>query len=272
MLVYKDIPYIDDNDPKHRLDLYIDDKKQQHQKPAQLVVYIHGGAWRMGDKREFGALCEGIVDAAGGSVAVAAINYRLSVRGDAQTRHPMHLNDVLAAIRFLAASGAGYPGSSRVDAGRTVLVGHSAGAHLAMLAALQQSPTAAAATTAAVVGVVGAGGIYDIPDLVATHPSYADFIDMAFTETQRLTASPYHVARTQDVLPTGIRFLLVNSTADELVPSVQAASMAQQLVARECADVSLVVRDIGTHDGELFTEQFWRIVADFAAADPAMPI
>ncbi|KAJ2665298.1 hypothetical protein IWW48_000186 [Coemansia sp. RSA 1200] len=265
MHIYRDIPYIDDNDPKHRLDLYIDDEKQQHQKPPQLVVYIHGGAWRTGDKREFSALCEGIVVATGGSVAVAAINYRLSVRGDAQTRNPMHLNDVLAAIRFLTALGAKYPGSDRVNVRRTVLVGHSAGAHLAMLVVLQQR------SATAIVGVVGVGGIYDIPELVATYPSYADFIDMAFTETQRVTASPYHVAHTQNELPSGIRFLLVNSTADELVPSVQAASMAQQLVARGCADVSLVVKDIGTHDGELFTEQFWRMVADFVAADPAMP-
>ncbi|KAJ1667051.1 hypothetical protein EV178_001772 [Coemansia sp. RSA 1646] len=198
----------------------------------------------------------------GGRVAVAAINYRLSVHGDKGTMHPMHLDDAATAVSFLLAPGTCYPGNDRINSNRTFLVGHSAGAHLATMMVLQPHPKVAGSLLS-IDGVLGVGGIYDIPGLLDTNSSYSDFIDMAFTVAQRETASPYHVARSKASAANNMPFLIVNSTSDELVGPLQSADMARQLICAGCTNVSLAVKDIGTHDGELFTEKFWRIVAEF---------
>ncbi|KAJ1784053.1 hypothetical protein LPJ59_006441 [Coemansia sp. RSA 2399] len=264
MPIYKDITYIPSGDPKHTLDLYVDDQLRPppvNRKPA-LVIYIHGGAWRTGDKSDASALCDGILRTAGGRVAVAAISYRLSVLGDKTRMHPMHLDDAAAAVGFLINSG-GYPGSDQVDRSSVFLVGHSAGAQLATMMAVHPHPKIAGCLHR-IRGVLGVGGIYDIPELLETNPGYADFIDMAFTAAQHETASPRHVIRSAPSAAKHIAFLLVNSTADELVGPLQSADMARQLICAGYSDVSLIVKDIGTHYGELESEGFWRIVAGFA--------
>ncbi|KAJ2403167.1 hypothetical protein GGI23_000185 [Coemansia sp. RSA 2559] len=264
MPVYKDIAYIPSGDPKHTLDLYVDDRPKAlpvSRKPA-LVIYIHGGAWRTGDKSDVSALCDGILRTAGGRVAVAAISYRLSVLGDKTKMHPMHLDDAAAAVDFLINSD-GYPGSDQIDSGSVFLVGHSAGAQLATMMAVQPHPKIAECLHK-IRGVLGVGGIYDIPELLETNPGYADFIDMAFTAAQHETASPRHVARSAPPAAKHMAFLLVNSTADELIGPLQSADMARQLICAGYTDVSLVVKDIDTHYGELTSERFWRIVAGFA--------
>jgi acetyl esterase/lipase len=84
-----------------------------------LVVWVHGGAWRTGDKDE---VPHPILEK---GFAIASVNYRLS--GDA--RFPAAVHDIKAAIRFLRANAARY--GFRAD--RIAIGGSSAGAHLAAL-------------------------------------------------------------------------------------------------------------------------------------------
>lgn len=91
---------------------------------APLVVFVHGGAWKAGDKgTATGAAKVEHWRAAG--YAVASLNYRLvpsvPVEHSAQ--------DVADALGWLRARAA----TLGVDPNRIVLVGHSAGAHLAAL-------------------------------------------------------------------------------------------------------------------------------------------
>ena len=91
---------------------------------APLVVFVHGGAWKAGDKRSAtGALKVEHWRAAG--YAVASLDYRLvpavPVEHSAQ--------DVADAVGWLRAQAA----TLHVDPNRIVLVGHSAGAHLVAL-------------------------------------------------------------------------------------------------------------------------------------------
>ena len=89
-----------------------------------LVAFIHGGAWFTGDKRgPLGIAAIELFVARG--YAVASVNYRLS----GEALFPAQLLDVKAAIRWLRANApvSGY------DADRIVVVGESAGAHLAAL-------------------------------------------------------------------------------------------------------------------------------------------
>lgn len=91
--------------------------------PAALVVVVHGGFWRPEyDRTHAAAQSAGLADA---GYVVATVEYR---RGDRE-RLLADVRSALDAAPHLAAQAA--PG--RVDAGRVVLVGHSAGGHLVLL-------------------------------------------------------------------------------------------------------------------------------------------
>jgi acetyl esterase/lipase len=92
-----------------------------------LLVFIHGGGWRIGDKANglHGAQKAAFFNAQG--YAYASINYRLSPA----VTHPAHVEDVAAALAWLADNAR----AQGLDADRIVVMGHSAGAHLAGLVA-----------------------------------------------------------------------------------------------------------------------------------------
>lgn len=127
-----------------------------------MLVFVHGGSWRRGDKDGYG----GAYGAMGRSlaaegVAVAVINYRLTP----EVRHPEHARDVARAVSWV------YGNASRYgwNAGKIVLVGHSAGAHLSSLAALDGTYLDEHGLTPAVIGgVVAVSGIYDLTRLGVT--------------------------------------------------------------------------------------------------------
>ncbi len=89
--------------------------------PLPLVIYIHGGAWRRGDK----ALSRPPMLVESGRYIVACINYRLSD----QAIFPAQIHDCKAAVRWLRANAERYG----IDASRIGAWGYSAGGHLAAL-------------------------------------------------------------------------------------------------------------------------------------------
>lgn len=74
MKIFSDLVFKKSSDPsdtKNKLDLYLPDDMMS----GPLLVYVHGGAWRMGDKADFKFLAEKFVQK---RFAIAIINYRLS--------------------------------------------------------------------------------------------------------------------------------------------------------------------------------------------------
>lgn len=91
--------------------------------PRPLVVFIHGGAWRFGDKARRLRDCKAAFCREEGW-HFASVNFRMVPEvGVAEMAA-----DIAAALRQLASE----PG---VDPGRIVAMGHSSGAHLAALVA-----------------------------------------------------------------------------------------------------------------------------------------
>ena len=94
--------------------------------PRPVVFEIHGGGFALGDARKEDALREWIRDSF--DVHVVGLDYRLAPENPA----PASLADVAASIRMIA-SGL----QCDVDASRLVFLGYSAGASLALAAALE---------------------------------------------------------------------------------------------------------------------------------------
>jgi acetyl esterase/lipase len=120
----KGVDYWGDGDRHHRLDVYR--SRLTPPSGAPVMVYVHGGAWVMGDKREQGKpMMYELV--ARGWVCVA-VNYRLSP----MSRWPAHIVDAKKAVAWVRTHIAEYGG----DPSFLAVSGGSAGGHLAALLAL----------------------------------------------------------------------------------------------------------------------------------------
>jgi acetyl esterase/lipase len=114
--VIRDIEYGRVGDLALLLDLHMPQKVTD----SNVVVWVHGGAWRSGSKQSMplGRL----VDA---GYTVASVDYRLSPVAP----FPAQVHDIKAAIRFLRAISSRY----RYRSDRIAIAGDSAGGHLAAL-------------------------------------------------------------------------------------------------------------------------------------------
>ena len=125
----RNIDYEGDGLYRHRLDVLV--RRADPPSGAPVLVYIHGGAWVIGDKREQGLpMLHELVQR--GWVCVA-INYRLSPKAT----WPDHIIDCKRALAWVRAHIHEYGG----DPSFVALSGGSAGGHLSALAALTPHDT-----------------------------------------------------------------------------------------------------------------------------------
>jgi acetyl esterase/lipase len=101
------------------LDLYLPEAGG----PFPLIVWIHGGAFRAGDKA--GIWYKPILNQTQRGYAVASIDYRLS----GSAKFPALVHDAKAAVRWLRANAAQY----NLKADRIVVAGESAGGYQAVM-------------------------------------------------------------------------------------------------------------------------------------------
>jgi acetyl esterase/lipase len=106
---------------KDRLDVYA----PEHASKAPVVVSIHGGSLEEGDKRYETGIGERLASA---GLVVVVINYRLSPG----VMHPAHVQDAAAAVAWAKRHIGEYGG----DPNKVFVIGHSAGAYLVALLAL----------------------------------------------------------------------------------------------------------------------------------------
>lgn len=160
----RDVAYYsgpDAHPQKHQLDLYVPVGCPDF----PVVVFVHGGAWRHGDKRMLfdvhGKLAQRF---AKNGVGMAVINYRLSP----QVKHPEHAKDVARAVGWVAKHINEFGGQPR----NLFLSGHSAGGHLVALLATDPRYLAAEGLSLADIrGVVAISGVYEIPPQQSFFPS-----------------------------------------------------------------------------------------------------
>jgi acetyl esterase/lipase len=116
---HRDLPYVTNGHERQVLDLYL---PKEGAGPFPLVIWIHGGAWKAGNKDGCPPLRGGYVQQ---GYAVASLNYRLSQHAI----FPAQIEDCKAAIRWLRAHAAEYG----IDPDHFGVIGSSAGGHLSAL-------------------------------------------------------------------------------------------------------------------------------------------
>jgi acetyl esterase/lipase len=184
-----------------------------------MVLFVHGGAWSMGDKRQFAWLGDQL---ARQGMIVAVANYRLSPA----VHHPAHAQDVAKVVAWLYQHGPDFGG----DPQQLYVAGHSAGAHLVSLVALDDSYLAAeglgTAVIHSVVGIAGAG--YDMDASYAETPLAQIFGPAFGTDPSRWAAA----APLSFIQPTAPSFLLIHGLNDFIAPvlgtEVFAAALQEQ--------------------------------------------
>jgi arylformamidase len=109
------------SDELQKLDFY---KAKGNAARAPLIVFVHGGGWKRGDKRNATG-SDKVTHYTGLGYHLASINYRLVPGATVEQQGA----DVAAAIAYLANNAEKFG----IDRSRVVLMGHSAGAHLSAL-------------------------------------------------------------------------------------------------------------------------------------------
>jgi len=138
------------------------DIRYQPGQPSPLIVFVHGGGWDRGDKKAGTRLLAGFAPA----YAYASVNYRLAPQATIKDE----ISDVALAVAYLQKHAAEYS----IDPKRIVLMGHSAGAHLVAVAALDSKYFAEAGVSPGAVRAVvlldcgGCGTEIQSPRLRAT--------------------------------------------------------------------------------------------------------
>jgi acetyl esterase/lipase len=127
---------------------------------APLVVFVHGGGWKRGDKRNATGAAK-VEHLLAQGYAFASIDYRLVPAASVEQQAA----DVAAALAWLR-NNAGRLG---VDSARIVLMGHSAGAHLVSLVGTDpRYLTAAGLSLRDIRGIIALdGACYDVARQIA---------------------------------------------------------------------------------------------------------
>lgn len=131
--VQRDLAY--GPDAAQRLDVY----RPPGPAAAGVLVYVHGGGWRIGDKGHARGIAPKVAHWVPRGLWLVSVNYRLLPQAGPLEQ----ARDVARALAFVQAQAPGWSPAWAGTAPRIVLVGHSAGAHLVAL--LAADPALAAA-------------------------------------------------------------------------------------------------------------------------------
>lgn len=181
--------------------------------PLPLVVNIHGGFWQSRyDLNHAGHLCAALTDR---GIATWNIEYRRV--GQAGGGWPGTMQDVSAAFRFTSKLVTRY----KLDAARTVVMGHSAGGHLALCLA---------ASAPNVRGVVALAAVSDVRrgwELNLGDGAVAGFLGGSPSEV------PEHYAEASPIeLAIRVPQYIIHGAQDEIVPVEMSRSYVKRKAER----------------------------------------
>jgi len=165
--VVRDLAYVagDEVPDRQRLDLYV----PKGDGPWPVMLWIHGGAWAVGHRKDEDALSRRFAER---GIAVAAIDHRMSKalwmneKLSKGIEHPEHVKDCASAFAWLHAQA----GARRLDPAQMFVGGFSSGAHLsALLATDPKYLKEHGLESTTIQGALPVGGAYDIAAYYKVH-------------------------------------------------------------------------------------------------------
>lgn len=243
-----------------RLDLYQPTPQAAARSPfavpdvgQPLVVWVHGGAWVHGDKKDVP-----ITWLTRQGVAVASVEYRLL--GEAMFPAPIY--DVQAALRYLR----GNAQMLGIDPDRVVLSGASAGGHLASLVALTAHDPVKDGGLGdytdqplAVDGVIDAFGPTDMNAIIDSLKRQERFSESregkaVIAISQAMPGFFDGLSPVKQVTPDAPPFLIMHGENDPIVP-VEQSLWLHDALQEAGVESTLEVIPGARHGGGVFTDQ-----------------
>jgi acetyl esterase/lipase len=214
--IVENIPFATKDGVELRMNVY------QPPQPGKYptIVAIYGGAWQRGKPNDYARFSSYM---AARGYTVFAIDYRHAP----QHRFPAHIEDVATALNFIQKHGSEYD----ADLTGIAIMGSSAGAHLAMLAAYQGISPLPIKAVVDYYGPIDLPGGYDrppFPDPIDNRDVLRKFLGGTPAEFPELyrQASPINYIR-EGLPPT----LIVHGQRDNIVEFTFARAFHQKLIA-----------------------------------------
>ncbi|GIL25372.1 lipase [Actinocatenispora comari] len=233
-----DIEYAHPEHQPLRLDLYVPDGHGPH----PVCLWLHGGAWFLGDR--VSSADPFAPELARRGIAIASVDYRLGEAG----RFPRNIDDVRAAVRWLRGHGDAYELSTE----RIGSWGASAGGHLSLMAALSSTGGNPSDRIDAVVDCYGPTDLAarlsrtDMERSVLTDPPETRYLDTTVGQPDlaRARAASPLFQNLDGAPPT----LIIHGDRDQQMALDQSQRMHQALVAAGCDSQLLILGGTG-HGG-----------------------
>lgn len=194
---------------RHHLDVWVPSHPASAKLPV--IVFFYGGAWHSGERADYGFAAAAFASA--GFVAVVP-DYRLVP----EVRYPDFLEDAALAMRWVWSNIAHYGGSP----GRIAVGGHSAGAYIAAMLALDQRWLAAAQLPS---GIIKAGVLLSGPF------DFAPFREWRGRATFGAYHDPADTQPINHVRSDAPPLLLQHGSSDRLVYAKNSRSLSARLAA-----------------------------------------
>lgn len=241
--IEKDVVYGTVGDLKLLADVYSPAEKSEAPRPV--VLLIHGGGWRGGNKTAGAEVALGRALAEQGFVAVS-ISYRLVKKGSdgaLENQWPAAIDDCRQAVRWIRENAE----KLHVDATKIGAAGDSAGGHLVSLLGTTDVAKAGETSTRvqAVVNIYGPGDLtkdwtkYDIKANVAVQGMIDDFLGKGNVENQKAASPTLHVD------DKSANFLILQGAQDQLVPPSQVEALNETLLNAGCQSELVIYENDG---------------------------
>lgn len=203
-------------DPLQNMDIYLPANRTST--TTRVIVMIHGGGWNAGDKADMTPFVDSFNNRLP-DYAVININYRLALTST--TLFPTQENDVKAAMQFIISHSVEYLISQKI-----VLVGASAGAHLALLQGNKYNTPVKPRVIVSLFGPTDMTDMYNNPTSPLIPPAIVQVIGKTPTQDPAIYASSSPVNYVSSTSPPTI---FLHGGADPLVRPSQSVTMRNLL-------------------------------------------
>ncbi len=258
-VLHGNIPYNNNNLPKHLLDIYLPPNAKEK---LPLVIFVHGGGWLVNDKyADMGYMRKTVAEIVNSGFALASIDYRFA----SDAIFPAQIQDCNRAVSFLVDNADKYG----IDKNRIAVMGFSAGGHLASLMGLSKNNnieaffmpgTNRSFTFKAVVDFYGPAELILFPG--SDDPKSPESILIGATPLSRpdlaKAASPVTYADKNDP-----PFLIIHGEKDDMVLPKHSQLLSSWLTVAGVQNELIIVKG-APHFGEMFdTDELRKKVISF---------